>query len=327
MKKIVLISTFCDTEEKLQILQENIIILKNKGLDVMCLSPNFIQLPNDIIKLSDFIFYTKENPVMNSHTRSFVHWWEVPIDNGLVRMVHYCDDYGWAALYQTKKLSEIALTFDYDIFYHTIYDILLDDQLLLEIDNNEVNMIHPKRDHEQPGVLWDSSLHFMVYDREMMEKIANEITLEEYLKPSDHKIAEGEVLKWKEKFNIPTKGCVIDDQIHTHNVENDFFNYLNYKDFKFFVKKDYEGYPESASNGKLAILFHNITSNRKIGVEINEIYYEYFLNIDNNKLITFDINCDDVSSFNVKVNDKTINFMEIYEKINLAELKLVEDGE
>ena len=39
MKKIVLISTYCDTIEKIEILKENIIKIKSFGLDVLVISP------------------------------------------------------------------------------------------------------------------------------------------------------------------------------------------------------------------------------------------------------------------------------------------------
>lgn len=51
-KKVALISTFCDTEEKLNILEENIVKIKSLGIDVMAISP--IEIPYDIIKLCDF---------------------------------------------------------------------------------------------------------------------------------------------------------------------------------------------------------------------------------------------------------------------------------
>ena len=51
MKKIALISTFCDTEEKQNVLKENIIKIKSFGIDVMAISP--IQIPHDIISLCD----------------------------------------------------------------------------------------------------------------------------------------------------------------------------------------------------------------------------------------------------------------------------------
>ena len=64
MKKIVLVSTFCDNEEKQNVLKETIVKVKEIGMDVMVISPNFIQIRQDIIDLCDFFFYTKENPLL-----------------------------------------------------------------------------------------------------------------------------------------------------------------------------------------------------------------------------------------------------------------------
>ena len=71
MKKIALISTFCDTKEKQNILKENIIKIKNLGIDVMAISP--IEIPYDITKLCDFFFYTKENPLLKWPVRMYTH--------------------------------------------------------------------------------------------------------------------------------------------------------------------------------------------------------------------------------------------------------------
>jgi 3-polyprenyl-4-hydroxybenzoate decarboxylase len=60
MKKIALISTFCDTEEKQNVLLENILKLKNLGLDIMVISPNFVIVKQDIIDLCDFFFTLKK---------------------------------------------------------------------------------------------------------------------------------------------------------------------------------------------------------------------------------------------------------------------------
>ena len=57
MKKVALISTFCDTEEKLNILEENIIKIKNLGIDVISISP--IVIPQHIVNLCDYFFIPK----------------------------------------------------------------------------------------------------------------------------------------------------------------------------------------------------------------------------------------------------------------------------
>jgi hypothetical protein len=48
MKKIALISTFCDTEYKKNILHENVEKIKKLDIDVMLLSPNFIEIPKKL---------------------------------------------------------------------------------------------------------------------------------------------------------------------------------------------------------------------------------------------------------------------------------------
>ena len=51
MKKIALISSYCDTEKKIEILKNNILILKKIGIDTLVISP--ITLTSEIIELSE----------------------------------------------------------------------------------------------------------------------------------------------------------------------------------------------------------------------------------------------------------------------------------
>lgn len=107
MKKIVLVSTFCNSEEKQNVLKETVLKVKEIGLDIMVISPNFIPIRQDIIDLCDFFFYTKENPLLGWPIRQYTHWYEMPISDGKICCIHRgFYDYGWAALYQTKKLSQ-----------------------------------------------------------------------------------------------------------------------------------------------------------------------------------------------------------------------------
>ena len=61
---------------------------------------------------------SKENPLLGWPERAHTQWYRMPISKNRITEIHRAFyDYGWAALYQTKKLSQLALTFDYDIFY------------------------------------------------------------------------------------------------------------------------------------------------------------------------------------------------------------------
>ena len=81
MKKIALVSTFCDTEEKQNILKETIEGIKNLGIDIMVNAPISIPIKQEIIDLCDFFFYTKENPLLKWPVRHFNHWYKMPIEN------------------------------------------------------------------------------------------------------------------------------------------------------------------------------------------------------------------------------------------------------
>jgi len=321
MKKIILISTFCDTEEKQNILSENIDILKNQGLDVMCLSPNFIQLPHNIVEKSDFVFYTKENPLLSWPERAFTFWKTINTNKGIVRLTHFLVDYGWAALYQVKKLSEIALTYDYDIFYHIIYDTVIDEVLIEEINKNEVNILHPRIDPTNPNFSWDTTLHFMVFDRVLMEKIVQEITLKEYSRTNG--VAEGEVTKWKNKFNIMVKNHYVKDKIRIHN-EKDFFNYGNNSEFKMFFNKHFsdveiwKGEPPKGGilNSLFKIVFYDINSDVDINIKVNNIIKSEKLIKGENKMVVTDLLCKDITSLTININNEETDYTQSYFNLN-----------
>ena len=120
------------------------------GVDVMVLTP--IEIPQNIINLCDYFFFTKENPILKWPVRMYTHWYEMPISDGRITTLQRgLGDYGWAGLYQVKKLSQIALTFDYDIYYHLIYDLEIDEMIETEFKTNEFNILHPRINPKNPN--------------------------------------------------------------------------------------------------------------------------------------------------------------------------------
>jgi FkbM family methyltransferase len=323
-KKIVLISSFCDNQKKMDILRENIIKLKSLNLDTMVIVPNFLPVDEEIIKLSDFVFYTKENPLLKYPVRQYTHWYEKQIPDGRVTTLHRgFADYGWAALYQTKKLSQIALTFDYDLFYHLIYDVEIDDVLLSELRSDECNIIHPRRNPNHPDEIWECTLHFMVFDRDMMSKIEKEITLEEYM--STNGVAEGEVLKWKNKFNLKTsEHCIKDKIFYWENF--DFFNMSPFPEFKMFLSKNpeleiwlgYENpYPQMLSKN-LRIVFHEIPDKFKILIIINGIYHT--LEPKNWEYVEFPIDSQSINEIIFVYEGRHYDYTKEYSEIMLNQV-------
>ena len=233
MKKVALISSYCNTEEKKEALLNNLVKLKKIGVDTIVISPIFLHLGKKISDECDFIFYTKENPILNWPERGFCHWFKNNSPSGRVTsLVTYLFDYGWAALYQTKKLIQIGLTFDYDIFYPMIYDLDLNEFVEREILSDKTDVVYTRRNPKNLEEIWETSLQFMILSRENCILIEKEITKENYISSSEP--AEGQVSIWKEKFILKRSEESIRDTIFFFSDIN-FFDFSPCPDFKFFI--------------------------------------------------------------------------------------------
>ena len=129
MKKVALISTYCDTQEKLDVLEKNIDNIKKLAIDVIVISPIF--LPQYIQTKCDYFFLTKDNPVLEWPQKAMQAWKNILINGKSITITRVYADYGWAGLSQVKKLSELALALDYDYFYHMIYDLKFDETVIV----------------------------------------------------------------------------------------------------------------------------------------------------------------------------------------------------
>jgi len=277
MKKVALISSYCDNDNKVKILKENILKLKDLGLDVFVISP--INLSTEIIDICDFVFFTKENPLLLWPIRSFTFWKTVYTKDGWIMLHHNVADYGWAALNQVKRMSEIALHYDYDLFYHIIYDLDIDEKVVSEILNNHVNLIHPRINPKNPKELWEATLHFMIFDKVTMKKIVDKIDLKTYL--DSNGVAEGQALKWASEIPLKIVEHPVKDRVYYWE-DKDFFDYSKNNRYKFFFSKNTDseiwiGEPPKKDfiDGNLKIIFYDIKDKTDIVLKINDKQYSY----------------------------------------------------
>jgi hypothetical protein len=318
MKKIVLISSYCDTQEKINILSENIKVLKSLGLDTLVISP--ITLPKEIIELSDFVFFTKENPLLNWPLRGFTFWKTHYSIDGWVTMHRNVADYGWAGLYQIKKMSQIALSYDYDLFYHIIYDLKIDQYVIDTIKSDKPNLIHPRINPNKNNEWWDVTLHFMVFDREIMSKIVDVIVLEDYLKWDG--VAEGQALMWTQLFDIEISKTPVEDKIYYWG-DREFFNYSFNSKYKMFISKipntniwvEENGVQvEKDLSSNLTFYFYDFLGPQTIKINVDGITKEYELN--QNKIINFDVDSTSVKSISLTDNDDEYDYTTVYKEIS-----------
>ena len=319
MKKIALISTFCDTDEKIYTLLKNIKKLKEVGLDTLVISP--IKLPSRVIEISDFVFFTKENPIFNWPQRGFTFWQSVDTSDGWVTMHRNVADYGWAGLYQVKKMSQIALSYDYDIFYHLIYDLDIDDYVINSIKNNDVNLIHPRINPKKNNEMWDATLHYMIFDRDNMVRVANAIDLEDYL--GSDGVAEGQAHKWSQIFPINLAKTPVKDTIYYWG-DNDFFNYSKNPKYKLFISKN-ENNTEiwvDSEDGKipkyitsnLSLFLHGFNETQNLKIEVNGLITE--ITLSENKMIEFPVEFHKVRSLKITDNEIEFDYFDILNGIN-----------
>jgi hypothetical protein len=290
MKKITLISSYCNTQEKIDVLVKNIKILKNLGLDVMINSP--ISLPSEVINLCDYYIQTKENPVLNFESKIVYSWVSYNSPTKSIKISRGLPDYGWANIYQVKKLSEYALTYNYDIFYHIIYDIKIDDVVINGLlSNDKKSNFYHFHEHQ-------ASLHLMIFDREHLLNFLSNLTLDGYLK------INGIVEDWlfdllkSNRFNYTLEDSYVDDEIYFYK-NMDIHNYSNIEGVKYFISK---------SDKNIQIYFYNIISPINLSIIVDSVKLEYV--ISDRDIIDLGFNRDNIKDVIIEYNGQEYEITE-----------------
>ena len=256
-KKVALISSFCDNQEKIDVLEKNIKIFKSHNLDVIVISP--FNLPEYLTKQCDYFLITKDNPILDWPTRSMYAWKGFNVNGGKYVIAKTYPDYGFAGLTQIKQLSQLALGLDYNQFYHMIYDIKVDENVIEGFYSNRTNSVYPSKRKED---VWKVGLHYLIFNRENLKNFISHINLETYLGVK-HGDAFRVLHTLQDKLNYVIEETPVEDEIYYY--ENvDFFNYSPIEEIKFFIENDDEN-PSS-----IKILFYDVVGEKEIKVKIGE---------------------------------------------------------
>ena len=154
-------------------------------------------------------------------------------------------------------------------------------------------------------------------------EIPDEIKVEEYLRTNG--VAEGEVLKWINKFDIKISDHPVKDKIFYF--ENfDFFNYSPFEDFKMFVSKNEpmtvwvgeKPILEKELPSKLRIVFHGFNELESIRLYIDGIRYQ--IEPKEWEIIEFDIDSLEIRSFFIEYKNRRIDFMGTYRSITMNQV-------
>jgi hypothetical protein len=306
-KRIVLISSYCDTEEKIDILINTIKTIKSYNLDVMVNSP--ILLPSEVINMCDFYIQTKENPLFDWPEKSVMSWSKYTGEDREIVVARSVIDYGWAALYQTKKLSEYALTYDYERYYHIIYDTVIDDTVKTTFLSNKKCNFFPFHEH-------NVSLHLIALDRENLLNFSQYITLESYRKFNC--IVENWLYNVLINSNLNYKIELdkVEDSILYHKDTN-LFDYSEIEGLTFFISKNV------SENKDVCLYFYD--NNEKINVLITVDGVETSHIISNRDIISLGFKPDNIKNVIISYSGIELDITEKIKNIkhNTIEIKLL----
>jgi hypothetical protein len=265
-------------------------VYKRQGLDVMLNSP--ISLPSEVINLCDYYIQTKENPVLNFESKIVYSWVSYNSPTKSIKISRGLPDYGWANIYQVKKLSEYALTYNYDIFYHIIYDIKIDDVVINGLlSNDKKSNFYHFHEHQ-------ASLHLMIFDREHLLNFLSNLTLDGYLK------INGIVEDWlfdllkSNRFNYTLEDSYVDDEIYFYK-NMDIHNYSNIEGVKYFISK---------SDKNIQIYFYNIISPINLSIIVDSVKLEYV--ISDRDIIDLGFNRDNIKDVIIEYNGQEYEITE-----------------
>tara|TARA_R110000803_G_scaffold130455_3_gene197794 strand:- start:854 stop:1792 length:939 start_codon:yes stop_codon:yes gene_type:complete len=133
------ITSHCDNNDKLELLKNNINILKTNGFQVLVSS--HIPLDEEILKSIDYFIYDKSNPILYYPERALKFWKTVWVSGRFWELKTYLPDYGWTVLNQFKKISAFCKTLDYSKFTIINYDVKIKPGMLGEFDGNVLSTV------------------------------------------------------------------------------------------------------------------------------------------------------------------------------------------
>lgn len=210
MRKIALIQSHCNTEEKLSVLRNNLSVLSNLGIDVLLFS--HIPLPQDITEIVKYYIYDSTNPILWDERRH-VYWWA---DNQ-VKIETSVPDYGWTVFNQIIKSYNLTKDDEYEMYFIVCYDLIIDEFVVDKIQNNKVGVyrhVKPKNVNEVGDyidVIFDTSLIFISLTKHQIHTITSDLNKQEYIDHTEW-IAEKyfEVVAKRNGFHFPNLGDVRD---------------------------------------------------------------------------------------------------------------------
>jgi len=296
MKKIALITSFCNTEEKLKLLHNNIKTIKNLGLDVMVFT--HFQLPKKTNDIIDYTIISKENPLLIWPEKAVIQWCTIPYNNFSLHMSIANPDYSYAVLNQIKRMASLALSMDYESFFIVDYDLNINDYVKSIFLDNKKNSFFPGQREKD---LFYICLYLVSLDRKHLTRFKDLISKESYLFKDDE-CAES----WLFKAINFIPGIIEKEPVGDliYNYEHiDFFDYSIIEGIKLFIHK--------VPNNEIKLVFYSFENIKNFTIKTEDFIKEF----NTGEFEEIELPYKEYTSFVVIYEEKEYDFTDIISKI------------
>ena len=282
MKNVALIVAHCDTQEKIDILNQNLDYLnqfKDK-LDIILVS--YTPVSRGIQEKIRYFIYDSENPIMG--------WPEKGIFQskkfGEITLGNWTIDYGWCIANKIKMAGDLLKDKEYGGVYFMNYDVKLSEPLLNKISEG-IPLNETFKGINFAGWVQPICTVFMSFTFETFKKIASKISKKHYMSNSKRVIES----YMKELVGEEDQHTLSDIDIYDHIDFNggngaNAFNSIGDSDLKFKVfQTSYDFSPWDHTVAVDHSFIYDIEEYNKIKINGNL----YSLTKGNNLLLPFNI--------------------------------------
>lgn len=278
MKECFLITAYCDTQQKIELLKNSISNLKKYNVDIAIHS--HYPLPSDIQNDINYLLYA-ENFIIGNETKVSFSWKK--INN--YKLFNYRTNYNYSVLKQVNESIKFLFgVLNYDIIHFVNYDIHISDELYSITKEYTYNGHSIFYENFLNGITatWFSLLK---KDRDLLENVSAyetylkseiytiELYLDESLKGKDISIVKKEDYDYLNLYKNEISGDG-DSFLETYSQE-----YVT-KDFCKFFEKDGYSIFGGFFNGKFALYFYDVKREIKIYLKLNEIENTFIIQND-----------------------------------------------
>lgn len=269
MKECFVITSYCDTDEKLNILKSTINDIKKFGKDILVHA--HYSLPIEI--QNDVNYYINSENFID-RSRALFFW----IKKNNYKMYNYYVDFTYSVLKQYKESISYLLSLDYDILHFLNYDSNITSDLY---NQSKDTIFYQNVTGDGISPIWfsiskkdiDMLLSLCEYDTYIRDPITIEKYLEKYAS-KDVKIIKLENYNYNSlyKNEISIDGFSFDDVYDKKILSSLHFS-------KFFDKDGYSifgGY----FNKTFAILFYDVKKRLYVNIKINDKFFDIIIEND-----------------------------------------------